>query len=449
MKNLFFRFLVVISAAGILMACQKEGADIKPGLYVDQEIIKTFPTDTVRLKGTASNYIGMTSVVISCEAWNITEKYDLAAQTPEVFNFDYQLIVPSSATFNSVALDVEVTDVNGLKTVKSIPVEELEDFIAPSASPVLPEQVAVDYDYEAGKGDLTINLSLYDRRGLKSVTVDVPGISVSETTELSGMNATFSKTISFTRSGNYEVTVTVTDLAGNNAVLATEAVVMVAIEADPVENWSGLYLFNAAENPADYVDGFYKFMDPDTEPYTYKGSFYAPTADTKIYLAPTKSTDADLLGVDPNVSTKLMNKNGYVVPITVPGAGYYGIWVDILNGTFSFWEIDPETSATKCSEDIWVSGTGFSTFADWGATTEAMTRDGYRYTQNLAVNAGTIAYYFYTSGWARVFRADVQAKWWFESASGDVANASTDYTGPVEVIFDSVLPYGVIKKVTE
>lgn len=450
MKNLFFRLMMVISVAGLILACQKEGADVKPGLYTEMETIKTFATDTVRVKGTASNYVGLSSVVLRWEAWELEEVYDLSSQKPVVFNFDYQLIVPADAKFSDVSMDVIVTDVNGLETVRNIAIEELADFIPPTASPALPEQVAVAYDPASGKGEITFSFNLYDRRGLKSAKIDVPGISVSESVDLSGMTAAYSKKLTFTESGNYDVTVTFTDLAGNNLVMTTEAVVMIEVASDPIQEWPNLFLFDAAGNPDDYVDGFFKYMDADAAtPYAYQTTFYASSADMKVYLAPTKSLDGDLIGVDPNVSTKLMNKNGYVAPISVPGQGYYGIWVDLQNGTFSYWEIDPEASATKCAEDIWVSGTGFSSFADWGATAEAMTRDGYRFTQNLSINAGTLAYYFYTSGWARVFRADADSYWWFESAEGGTAAPATDYTGEVQITFDSVLPHSVIKKVTE
>lgn len=450
MKRVFYRFLMVLSVLGLFLSCQKEGADVKPGLYVEQAAISTFPTDTVRVKGTASNYVGISSVVLDCEAWEIKEVYDLSSQKPVVFSYDYQMIVPADAKFTDVKMDVVVTDVNGLETVKTIEFKEQSDFIPPTASPVLPEQMAVPYDPESGQGEITLSFSMYDRRGLKSVKLDVPGISLSETKDLSGMTASYSRKLSFTKSGNYEVTVTVTDLAGNNFVMTGEAVVMIEVESDPIQEWPNLFLFDAAGDPDDYVDGFFKYMDPDTStPYSYMTTFYAPAADMKIYLAPTKSLDADLLGVDPNVSTKLMNKNGYVDPIPVPGQGYYGIWVDVQNGIFSFWEVDPESSATKCAEDVWISGTGFSTFADWGATAEAMTRDGYRHTQKLSIKAGTLAYYFYTSGWARVFRADADSYWWFESADGGTAAPSTDYTGAVEITFDSVVPHAVVKKITE
>lgn len=440
---------MVLSVAGIFISCQKEGADVKPGLYIEQQTIKTFPTDTVRVKGTASNYVGMSSVSLTCEAWGIEQVYDLTSQKPKVFNYDYQMIVPADASFAGTAMDVAVTDINGLQTVKTITIEELADFIPPTATPVLLDQVAVPYDPTTNTGNLNLSFSLYDRRGLKSIKTEVAAIGFTDSKTLSGMNDTYSTSMNFTASGNYEVMVTVTDLAGNNLVMTTEAVVMVEVESDPIQEWPNLFMFVAGEDPDDYVDGFYKYMDADTEtPYAYKTNFYSPSPDTKIYLVPTKSMDADMIGVDPNVSTKLMNKNGYVAPIPVPGQGYYGIWVDIQNGTYSFWEIDPSTSATICEEDIWISGTGFSTFADWGSTS-AMTRDGYRYTQNLAVNAGTVAYYFYTSGWARVFRADADSYWWYEGAEGSTAAPTTEYTGPVEVTFDSVLPYAVIKKITE
>ena len=104
-----------------------------------------------------------------------------------------------------------------------------------------------------------------------------------------------------------------------------------------------------------------------------------------------------------------------------------------------------------CTEPLWMSGTGFS-FADWGASDQMTQTDTYRYeveTSVLGDYAGDRQYYFYTSGWARVFRADAAGNWWFEAATGSCITYKTDYAGKVKATFDTAALWATIKKVTE
>ena len=446
---------MALVALSFFASCAREGSDVAPGLWVKNSSVKTFPSDTVLVTGTASNYVGISSVAFVCEEWGLEKVYDLSATTPEVFNFDHQLVVPEDATFEAPVLNIVVTDVNGLKTSKDVTINFLADTVLPAAEPVFAEQISVEYDLEAGNGIWKINVELYDRRGLAELILQIPGIELSETIPLTGEKMKYTKDIIFDKAGNYEVSFKVADKADNVLAMNTEVVVMPREDEDPVETWSTMFLFNANESADDYVDGYYKYMDQvygtdgNVLPYEYQCVFYAPTDDTKLFFAPTQSSSADLLGVSPYVSSKLMNKNGYVLPVKVPGKGYWGVWIDIKNHAYEFWEVNPAEAELKCTEDVWVSGTGFASFADWGSLAEPMTLDGYVYSQNLEVNAGTIQYYFYTANWARVFRASKDRFWWFESASGDCATVITDYSGPVTVSFDTVLPYGTIKKIKE
>ena len=78
--------------------------------------------------------------------------------------------------------------------------------------------------------------------------------------------------------------------------------------------------------------------------------------------------------------------------------------------------------------------------------------DTYRYeveTEVLGDYAGDYQYYFYTSGWGRQFRADIDGNWWYEATGGSLITYKTDYSGKVKVTFDTAAPWATIKKVTE
>lgn len=464
--NTVKRILFFCIALAVAAACNTDEKNALPGIYLKNEAVETFPTDTMHLTGTISNYIGLGSLTFRCAEWDYEYSYDLTAQKPVVFNYEHVLIVPETATFDEPVLEIVAKDINGLESVKNYPVKYLVDQIAPVLVPALYDQFGVDYDPETGSGVWDANFSVYDRRGLKSVTIEIPQIDYEKkltfkdgglTFEDERMTYHFKESISFTQMLDYEVNILAVDMVGNKYEATHLAIVMEPEEEDPVMNWPGLYLVNADEDPDDYVDGYYKYMDPcydesgATIPYTYQTTFYAPVDNMKVYMVPTKSMDADIIGRSPRISSKILNKKDYVVPVTVPGeAGYYGIYVDLVGHKYEFWEVDPEASETKCTEDVWFSGTGFNEISDWGALESPMVRDGYRYTQEgLSVKAGFVGYYFYTAEWARVFRGSEDSHWWYEAADGPTAKPSTEYEGEVVITFDSVLPYGTIKKKTE
>ena len=102
MKNILSRFgkiSLLLAFMYFVVGCDDDKEDVAPGLYVMSDEIETFPGDTVLVSGTASNYVGLESVTLSCEQWGIHKVYELGGQKPKVFNYNYQLIVPKNASF--------------------------------------------------------------------------------------------------------------------------------------------------------------------------------------------------------------------------------------------------------------------------------------------------------------------------------------------------------------
>ncbi|MDR0939791.1 MAG: hypothetical protein LBN29_10680 [Mediterranea sp.] len=439
-------YWLLLPLALFAISCGEEHDDVAPGLYTAQEQLATFPGDTILVSGQASNYVGISSIALVCEAWGINKVYDLNAQKPVVFNYDYPLIVPATATFDQV-LTVIITDKNGLSTTKEVPLTYLTDTRIPWLTTALPAQVSVDFDGDASTGTWALNLGMADDRELASVRLQVPAANVDETVALSGRSATLARTITFNAAGTFPATVTLTDASGNVTVISTSVVVMLTEEEDPISDYAQMFVFSADENTADYLDGYYHYMDRVGE-YQYQGKIYVAADGEGFFFAPTESMDADLFGASPYVSSKLMNKNGYVVPITIATKGYYGIWIDLQAHTFSTWALDLSTALTGLT--FQASGTGFSV-GDWGMSANMTQLDTYRFetelTQLGAYVSGSRQYYFTTPDWAHVFRADAEGYWWYESASGGCATYVSDYDGPVILTFDAALPWGSIKKV--
>lgn len=74
MKNILSRFgkiSLLLAFMYFVVGCDDDKEDVAPGLYVMSDEIETFPGDTVLVSGTASNYVGLESVTLSCEQWGI------------------------------------------------------------------------------------------------------------------------------------------------------------------------------------------------------------------------------------------------------------------------------------------------------------------------------------------------------------------------------------------
>ena len=456
MKSSFFKlitwrllFLMILSS---LVGCSDENDSLLPGLSVEQgSAVATFPGDTVLIKGTASNFAGLSSITLTAKNWAIEKVFDLAKQKPPVFNYEYQLIVPKTATFDE-NLNVRVIDVNGKISEKMVLLTFLPDTKVPVLQSQLAERIAVDFDPKVEVGRWNVTLSVTDDRELKEINLQIPDLGFNMTETLTGRSGQFNKTIDFIAPGEYPATVTITDSSDNKIVVQVVVVVMLKEEEDPITDYPQMFVVNADENPDDYVNGYYRYMDR-TGAYQYYGRFYAPKDHTPILFVPTKSVDNDLFGVSPYVNSKLLNKNGYVEPILLPKKGYYTIYIDIQSHSYSISEFT--VPAETYTGYLIASGTGF-TVGDWGYSGEMRLVDSenpYRKEVEMKLvdgYTGDFQYYFANNiTWNPVFRSDTEVNWWFAAASGSVISFKTNYAGKVMVTFDTAELWGTIKKIAQ
>ncbi|MDC7136071.1 hypothetical protein PQG98_06880 [Bacteroides zhangwenhongii] len=456
MKNVLItigKLYLLLTLICFAVGCDDDKEDVAPGLYVASEEIETFPGDTVLVSGTASNYAGLASITLSCEGWGIHKVYDLNGQNPKVFNYDYRLVVPKTAAFEENLL-ITICDVNGWETKKNVLLTYIADMESPVMQTQLPSRIAVDFNTATNKGSWNLNLKFTDDRDLKSVRMQIPDMQIDETVAVSGRSGELKRTIDFT-TGEFPVTLTVTDAGGNETIVNTTVVVMLAEEEDPIQDYPVMWVVNASEKAEDYLDGYYAPMIHKGE-YQYEGKFYADKEDFQVFFTSGKTMNGDLFGVSPYVNSKLMNKNGYVVPVTIAEPGYYGVWIDLQAHTYSVWKL--EFSTTPYTGSLTISGCGFSDFADWGTSATEMARDGYRYTCTLNQIGGYTAtrqyYAARVSDWGYILRywtSDEGCGWWEDTtnAGGAVCSYTSDYDGEVQITFDTAILWATIKKITE
>ncbi len=448
MKHLLSNIFITGTLALALTACGEDHDDVRPGLWSDANVIETFPGDTVLVKGQVSNYIGMNSVSITCDDWGINQVYDLSGQKPKVFNYNYQLIVPTDADFDS-ELHICVSDKNGTENKKTVTLKYLPDTTAPTLTEDITGDISVDYDTNARKADWKLNLTAHDDRALKSYTIDIPDLNIHEEGKLNGRQVTISKDIEISQVGSFPMSLTIEDEGGNKLERSCHLISMLAEQENGFEDYPQMYMYNAEENASDYIYGYYRYMDRK-DAYQYECKIYAAKDGAKFFFVPTESQSGAKFGTSPYVNTKLMNNNGYVVPVVIEKKGYYYVWLDLQNHKYVLTPYEPDN--TIYTGTMVVTGEGFSDMADW-TFSSAMKQAGtnYRKSIQLGINGNASSYSYCvtdgTASWSQVWRNSEGKWWWLDNAGygGTVATYKPGKAKKVLITFDTAELWSTMK----
>mgnify|MGYP002622250765 CR=1 FL=1 len=418
-------FLVIFGVAALLTACKEEGADLRPGLYVDTELIDAFPGKEISIAGQASCYTGLQSLTISCDAWKISEITDLSSQKPVVWNFDYSFSVPADATFPQELL-ITATDVYGTQMKKTITMRYTPATTAPYIGG-LKKQIAIEYDEATGEGVCALKPLLYGEDMLLKAEVKIPSVGYDETFPLTKREETIQINYVFTARGSYPMTIELTDNSGNTTLSEHILVVMLPEVLDEVSDYPYMFAFKSNTDEDDYVFGYYQYMSRQDN-YQYQVFVYAESDETEFMFTPTLETNgAVLFGESPLVEERIISvqsQPGYVQGFK-PGKGYWGLWVDIRNNEISKWKFD--------TSDADVSPLYYS--ADWNGWSFTQMEQGetlYQQKSDITIYKGNQYFCFSTmTDWSHMWRcwkADggETAGWWFsEDGAGDGASLPT------------------------
>ena len=465
--RLFFSFAVFFALA----SCEK-GADERPGLWVDSEIIYTVPGGTVTINGQASCYVGIASVNASCEAWNINES--VYPQNEKVCDFTFTIDIPADAVFDQNIV-ITVTDKNGSEQKKTIRMVYSPDNHGLKAD--VEKAYEVTWDGTKGMYDMAFEVEGASIIQKVLVTILNPDGSTfySKEFDVNATSATLSdNTLVFNAKGTYPVTITLYDIMGNSSVTKTKLVVTEPEVDYGYEGVTALYMIRCdangnIEDPDNYAYGYYRYLDPDPEnAYSFTlypdgdspRSFYAKAGDMFYFVSDQNvvpgKTDFNLFGESPVIEGKILNNNGYVKPITIEEEGYYNLWVSLPEHTI---KIEKGSTANAYSGDLLLAGNGLSAEypTSWEPQYQMVKESTYRYTTNgeITIASGAAAYnmfFFKSSGWTwdwsnDQFRGD--DKWWWIATGGGVASFNPGNATKLTIIFDTAEMWAVAKKPAE
>lgn len=446
MKRLPF-IVFILGSLFLLPSCKEEGADLRPGLYLNTELIDAFPGKNVTIGGQASCYTGLKELTITCAAWGINEVTDLSNQKPVVWNFDYKFVVPSDAVFPQDLL-ITATDVHGTQMKKAVTMRYAPATTAPYIEG-LKEQIAVEFDEATGTGECRLKATLYGEDVLKQVTLAIPDVSFSQTTELSSREYEIEWSYTFTALGSYPMTITLSDNSGNTTVSEHKLIVMKPEVLDEVSDYPHLWAFRADVNESDYLYGYYQYAGRQ-DGYQYQVYVYAESDETAFFFSPTQETNgARLFGESPLVAERIISvqsQPGYVQGYK-PGKGYWGLWIDLKENVIKKWALDT-SEAQKLPLYYSADWNG------WGFTAMNAGATEFQQQADITIYAGNQYFCFATAtDWTNIWRiwntdGGELAGWWFsEDGSGSGAtlptiSADTEAT----IVFDTAIPWCWILK---
>ncbi|GHT67891.1 hypothetical protein AGMMS50239_31910 [Bacteroidia bacterium] len=404
---------------------------IPPKLSIEIEAIQTYPGDEILIQGTAGAVNALKSVEIVCEAWNIRKSYDIPDGKLNVLTIDYKFTIPnvSIAEMNQT-LRITVVDVDGNISEKEIPISFIADETAPvfSSKPATP--AAVDFVSAEGVGNYFLRLTVTDDRALSDLQIAIPDIGYMKDIPLSGKTQDIVESIPFHSLGSFDGTLTLKDKTGNQSIYAITFITLNE-DGDPISDYPYMYLIDTSDSPANYLHGYYKYM-ARTDAYKYTTKFYAPVDNTPIAFVPTRILTGDYYGVSPSVTTKLLNKNGYVVPITLVHKGYYEVEIDIQNKSYVITSYTPAPDYTGLLCITGING--------WSLTPNMVNKypdNDYLRTLDVEVVQEPVSLTFTTPAWNPIFRAIMlngQGGGTFLQNAGwttlDLGNFSDNFQGP-------------------
>lgn len=456
------KLYIVFALCSLLLipGCKEEGADLRPGLYVDTELIDAFAGKQINLSGQASCYTGLQSMNFRCEAWGINDTTDLSNQKPVVWNFDYSFVVPDDAEFPQ-DLIITATDVHGTQMKRAVTMRYSPATTAPYIDG-LKEQIAIEFDEAAGKGVCDLKATLFGQDAIREVKLEIPAIGIDTTYELNTREYEFKFKHTFEALGTYSMMLTVTDNSGNTTLGEYQLIVMKPEPIDAIEDYPYLWAFKEEDNNQ-YLEGFFKYTRR-LDSYTYEVIVYSEDDKTGFFFSPTQQMEGDRkFGESPFVKERIVSvqtQPGYVQAYK-PGKGYWALYLDLKEKTIEKKEYN--TAGVYNSELYLANDNGLITEGTQFTQLNKINTD-YQYVLDATFKTtfpvdDNDRWYMFTSvpGWSNVsywrpwLEENLQAGWWYdatgESKTGSLTFPLVSSDTDVSIYFDAAIQWcWIIKK---
>ncbi len=392
----------------IMVSCDDDDekswmATTDPTLNLSTDNIHSEQGRTFVIEGSIADEVGLKSIRLNIDEWYLDKTIELYTDDEVIKDYDlsYSFEIPEDAEDKQFYIDVEVTNLGGLTTKKTLSVFMDGDFNNPTITVGSPaDGLTIDPSEETL---LELSCTLNDDRQLGYLVVEEEMLNLYDSISFEGTGLTsydYLKTVTLPAEVHkYSFNFTVADSAG--------LVVTTSRSVDASFVYQKMYLADV-ETDAELVSDLFgvPMLITTTGSNLFEAEYYSAEANTEVRFIPQTSSFAPhCFGIDPSDSEKLIDSQD-ALPIVLPEVGYYRISIDITNLTYSYEKFTPDywyfESQTEYPDDddyissSWIGelgivGKGFPEYPDqsW-STANPITFDRdpenlYRFTKTLDI----------------------------------------------------------------
>lgn len=338
----FFKCILLV----FLASCSKEETIIPADAQAPKVQVTAVPTNKtsgwyeVKLAGLIEDNVGIKTIRIKCDAFKLDQTIKVTIDPiTTTYNLDRLIKAPLSVQNESNVVNITVENVYGLSTTVDLKITDIE---APSFKAPLTDFIV---EIVNNKAQLDLSFTAVDNKGLKSVSVKVPGLAIDDFTEVSGTSYNFSKSLSLPlKKGSFPIAVTLEDATGlkttQNALIRVSRVVPYTGEID-------LYItpLKSQTEFSRYISGMPGIITKKGN-FLYEAKYYSPEAGTEIYFLGQKTFAGYRFGQDPLGDPGMLTSDEKAAtPIILPAKGYYKITLDTKTETYKIETDIPAASA--------------------------------------------------------------------------------------------------------
>lgn len=347
--SLFWTFL---ATATLATGCSDDDyPDVdgqSPTFELITEHIRTLTGHEFTIVGKVVDKDGIRSIKLQNTDLHLDKTIDLLdiyQESVYEYELSYAFTIPEKQAGESFTVKVLVTDLGGRTTESSVLITMDGDYTLPQFNSILyPSTTNVNLVLSEGTTQ-QVSFTATDDKGLAYVEVSVPELELNDrldADESTLLSLKYDKALTFPsdKTGTYEMLLRAVDLLGNK----TEKVYTVLVSK--VKDYTSMYLVDFEGTTASLLTGNDSWGIPmpieRTGIFKYKARYYSKAVGTPIRFITSKTNFNVCFGADKNNAEKLTGIAENVLPIALPGKGYYEIVFNTDTEEYSVKAYTPE-----------------------------------------------------------------------------------------------------------
>jgi hypothetical protein len=346
--------IIIVLIIFVGWSCKNEELELSSSPMLDLTTnITGLPGQEIVFSGVVSDPAGVMEVELTYAPWELAKTIEVDRSITQ-YELAYTFEIPATTAMGSTHLVTAIArNPAGNETKVDITVVISGDDTAPVIDLASPNDEGT---YIIGAGaEFNLTFSVTDDQSIS--TVRLVGLGLNETIVVDDSSYTFDQPIDFSIVGNFPISITATDAAGN----ISERKLSVSIENSL--RFGQMYLADVDTEAKLLSDAFGVPMlidgiggSTDSAGVFFQAHYYNATPNTEIRFIPQKSSFSPFaLGAGEEQGQLALGNDASVSPIVLPEVGYYRIVLNLMSLSYTM-ELYTPTEPTH--EYIIMMGTG-------------------------------------------------------------------------------------------